>query len=209
MCFAPALNRLLAASYDELTGRKVNWVIAGSGATHLQGVQLTPRDIDVLMQTRRGVFEFARLMRPFTPAECFSDPVAESEEWYSSGELPILADEPDPHKATWTFGRWYIEGFKVEVAHIEPPVDYLDTKGRDSGIWENGPEVWPYIRCVSWEGYKVPVVPLEIQIHTSLNRGLDSRVRSIVDVIGTQDFDRHLLELSLTEEQKKQLVDVL
>lgn len=209
MCFARALNRLLTASYEELTGRRVNWVVAGSAATRLQGVNLTPRDIDVLMQMRRGVFEFARLMGPFTPAACPSDPVGENEEWYSSEKLPILVDDPDPHNTTWTFGRWYIEGFKAEVAHIKPPADYLETKRRDSGIWECGPEVWPHVRYVSWEGYRVPVVPLEIQLHTSLNRGLDSRVRNILDVLGTQGFDRHLLELSLTEEQKKQLVDIL
>ena len=63
----------------------------------------------------------------------------------------------------------YIDDFKVEAAHIEPPPGHPGAKD-GVGIWEAGPEIWPYVQNVLFADYQVPVVPLEIQMGTTLQR---------------------------------------
>ena len=209
MCFFTTLNRMLAATYEDLRNSEIRWILVGSGATLLQGVNLSPGDIDVLMQTPGGVYVFARSMEEFTPEDCPVHHADDPDQWYSSRNLPVLADEPNSQEAVWTFGRWYIDGFKVEVSHIEPPADYLGTKDDDAGLWEAGPEVWPHVNRVAWEGYDIPVVPLEIQLHTNMKRSLEDRVQKIVEVFRTRGYDRNLINLGLTADEKTRLAGLL
>ncbi len=205
MGFTRTLSEVLSISYRKLRNEGISWAIVGSAATALQGVHLSPGDIDLLMQTPAAVFDFSEMMSPLTPAE----PVHDLQEWYSWAEVPVLADDPDPQKTVWTFGRWRIGGFKVEAAHIQPPADYLEVKREGSGIWECGPEVWPHIKHVPWGDYELVVVPLEIQLHTCMSRELDDRVHRIVAVMRSEGYDGRLIDLSLTGEQKTRFNDSL
>jgi hypothetical protein len=69
-----------------------------------------------------------------------------------------------------------------------------------AGIWEAGPEIWPHIRMVYFGGRPVPVVPLEIQLETSLSRGLEDRVAAIIAAIREGGYDRDLVEMALNRE---------
>jgi hypothetical protein len=194
MLWQEILARMLAHLAASLDKEWAPWALIGSAATAVQGCAVQPNDLDFLAQAPGGVQRFAALLSAETPPIC---PVgADDEEWFSSQELPVRSG-PDPYGFQWTFGRWYVDGFKVEMAHIVPPAK----AALGYGIWEAGPGIWPHIRVVDWKGYQVPVVPLEIQLGTSLQRKLTTRVDAIVPVLWEQGFDDRLLRQSLTRAQ--------
>ena len=97
---------------------------------------------------------------------------------------------------TW---RWLVEGIKVEIAHIAAPQRF-PTSADGAGIWEAGPEIWTYIRQVSLGAHRVPVAPLEIQLETAMQRGLEERTSEIVSVLQKRGYDRDLVGRALTKE---------
>ena len=187
------LEDVLGRVHPLLGQDESRWVVVGSVATVLQGCELTPGDIDVLAYRPEGVQRFAERMAACTPPRC--EHGTDHEDWYSSQEH-LLSVGPDDYGFYWHFGRWFIEGVKVEIAHLTPPEGFpLSESG--AGIWEGGAEIWPHVREVDFAGYRVPVVPLEIQLETSLGRGLEARVAEIVRVLRARGYDRDLIERSL------------
>lgn len=177
------------------------WAVGGSGATALQGVNIVPNDIDILAHEPAGVFGFAELLSSYAPAHC--DYMPGDEHWVSSKEMPVQADsKPDEYGMIWHFARWYLDGFKVEVAHIAPPSGF-PRSGQGIGIWENGPEIWDYIHTVPFEGYQVPVIPLEIQLETCLSRELQERIDGILAVFDANGYQTNLLHQSLSSKNLK------
>lgn len=143
-----------------------------------------------------GVTRFARLLADTLPPTCAHPPGHDL--WWSSQALPVAADEPDPAGFQWHFARIVLDGFKVEIAHIAPPRS-LAGSGDGGGIWEAGPEIWPYVRTVPFAGYQVPVVPLEIQLKTALDRGQEDRVGEIRRTLSENGCNVTLLRKSLGE----------
>ena len=197
MVWKSILEQVLALVYEPLEREGIRWTVLGSVATALQGCAVTPNDLDLLTFTPGGVYRVAELMAPHAPAVC--ELSNEDEAWFSSAALPVSSG-PDPFGFSWHFGRWHVDGFKVEVAHITPP-DRFPASADGAGIWEAGREVWPHVRRVPFAGYQVPVVPLEIQLHTSMSRGLESRVEAIATTLEAQGHDTALLKLALSREQ--------
>lgn len=196
------LIQLLGKVYNFLENQNVGWVIMGSTSTALHGINIIPKDIDILMEKSDDVYHFANLMHEFTVEKCeISDP--HNSKWKSSKELPVFAEDPNPEEAVWHFGRWYINDFKVEVAHIEPPENYLKNKKPKSGIWEGGPEVWTYVNSIKLQEYNIPVIPLEIQLETNLKRNFNSRISKIIEYFKLNGYDKNLLEISLSEKNMK------
>ena len=202
MSWEPVLELVLEIVYDSLEHDQVRWTIVGSVASALQGCQLAPNDVDFLAMNPEGVYRFAELMSLYTPPRCDYPPGDDN--WHSSEELLVIPppDHPDPHEYMWHFARWYVDGFKTEIAHIAPPVGQ-PTSSDGAGIWEAGPEVWPYVRYIQFAGYQVPAVPLEIQLETNLSRGLENRVDEIIAVLQENGYDCALIQKSLTSEHLK------
>ncbi len=192
MVWRPILKQVLAVVYDSLERDKVRWTILGSTATALQGCRVVPNDIDILTFSPDGVYSFAELMSVYTPPKCDYEPGDDN--WRSSKELAVSAD-------TWHFGRWYVDGFKVEVAHIAASEGYSSDGG--TGIWEAGPEVWPHIRSVPFAGYQVPVVPLEIQLQTNFDRGLDDRINEIIIIFQNNGYNSALIQKCLATKHQE------
>ena len=192
------VKEVLDVLSDPLQREEVRWTVVGSVATALQGCDITPNDLDLLTATPAGVQRIAELMAPYAPALC---PISnEDESWYSSAALPVSSG-PDPFGFIWHFGRWFVDGFKVEAAHIIPPAGF-PSSAEGAGIWEAGTEIWPYVRRVPFGAHQVPVVPLEIQLHTSMSRGLARRVEAITAALRAQGSDGELLHKALNEEQR-------
>jgi hypothetical protein len=144
-----------------------------------------------------GVYHFATLMTGFAPA--LPSHPREHEEWLSSHAEPVSVG-PDDYGFHWYFARWVIDGVKVEVAHIVPP-EGSDTSESGTGIWEAGAEIWPHVYEVPFRSLTIPVVPLEIQLGTSLSRGLTPRVETILTVLRRRGYDERLLRRVLRPEQ--------
>jgi hypothetical protein len=179
------------------------WCLIGSAATALQGIDVAPRDLDMLARRPEIVFRFAELMADFAPD---TNPYPDDmERWLSSAEKPVKVDEPNLEEFVWHFGRWVVDGFEVEVAHIVPPAGMRF----DDGMWEAGPKIWNHVKHAKLGNWDIPVVPLEIQLQTNLGRKLDSRVENIVRRFRENGHDRELLGSALSEANRKRLEELL
>ena len=196
MSWELCLNTVLAVAQPILTGDELRCAVIGSAATAVQGCRVTPRDIDLLAIEPGVPIHFAKLMSAHTPEQCPHAP--DHADWLSSAETPLWIG-PDDYGFTWRFGRWLVEGMKVEIAHIVAPQGF-PTSEYGAGVWEAGPEIWPHVRRVSFGEYRIPVVPLEIQLETAMQRGLEERAAEIVSVLQNSGYDHDLLRRALTKE---------
>ena len=194
MTWKMALEMVLSHAHSLFTGDEPRCAVIGSAASALQGCEVSPRDIDLLAIQPGVVYRFAELMTAHTPPRCEHPPG--HADWLSSVELPVSAG-PDDYGFVWHFGRWLVESVKVEMAHIVAPEGF-PTSEDGAGIWEAGPEIWPHLRRVSFACYQVRVVPLEIQLETSLQRGLEERLAAIQAVLQTEGADSGLLQRALS-----------
>lgn len=197
MSWERALNTVLRVAPPLFGGDERRCAVIGSVASALQGCQLSPRDLDLLAIRPDEVTRFAELMWAYTPKSV--EHPTDHADWLSSQEKP-LSIGPDDYGFVWHFGRWLVDGVKVEMAHIAAPEGFpMSADG--GGIWEAGSEIWPYIRMISFGGRPVPVVPLEIQLETSMSRGLEDRVTEIIAVFQQAGYDRKLVEKALKPER--------
>ncbi len=196
MSWQLALNAILDLTQPLFAGDEPQCVIIGSVASALQGCQVSPGDIDVLAVKAEVVYRFAAQMSAYTLPQCAYAPG--DEKWLSSEEMLVSAG-PDDYGFVWHFGRWEVDGVKVEIAHIVAPAGF-PTSEDGAGIWEAGPEIWPLIRKVMFAGHAVPVVPLEVQLETNLSRGLEERSAEIIAVLHQRGYDRKLVQKALNRQ---------
>jgi hypothetical protein len=187
---------VLQATFQRLQHSHTGWALIGSAAAALHGCHVTPRDLDFLTVEPKGVYRFAQGMGPWTPPKMAR--LADGQEWFSTAEMPVESSVDD-WGFHWHFARWLVDGLKVEVAHLRAPAGFPMADDR-AGIWEAGPEIWPYVHTVSFAGFAVPVVPLEIQLQTAFQRGMDERAAEIVATLGRRGSDEALLERALAAE---------
>ena len=185
---------ILKTIIAKIESTKLDWVVIGSLASKLQGCTIHPRDIDILVKDPKSVAILADKFSKYFKKESQHESITEEgEEWWSTEAKPV--DESiDQWGFKWTFARWEMVRYKVEIAHIAPPAGKeLFTKG----IWEAGPDVWDYIITVNKSGYSIPVVPLEIQLETNLGRGLSERVDDIISVMKKKGYNKELVKKAL------------
>ncbi|TFG28419.1 hypothetical protein EU527_17310 [Candidatus Thorarchaeota archaeon] len=93
-------------------------------------------------------------------------------------------------------GRWIIDNVKIEVAYFKSEQS-VSTSRKQKHIWENSPDMYPYLRTVEFNSYQIDVIPLEIQLNTNLLRGLDARVTEILRVLGLGQVDTNLIKKAI------------
>lgn len=196
-----ALEVFLKRTSSGLEESKRQWAIIGSVASVLQGCQLKPKDLDIIVKEPSTVYFINGLLKEFLvessgEKDFFEE--AEDDWWLSSKEEPV-SQGPDQWGFTWIFARWLINDVRVEVAHITPPDGFLE---RTEGLWEAGPEVWPHIKKVSFRKFQVSVVPLEIQLETNYSREIEERINNIIRVLRRRGFNRELIEKALSKQHK-------
>ena len=173
---APALDQAsgwrmaLQHAVVRLADTRIEWLVIGSAASALQGVEIEPRDVDLLLRTREDLMAFARKMHGLTP----SSPEAplSVEDWRSSQAQPIKT-ETFPGAFTWHKAAWDIEGVRLDATAIEN--NGVPDSLHGDGVWEGGDHVWSFVA----RAQDLPVVALEVQLESCLRRDLDSRARAI------------------------------
>jgi hypothetical protein len=153
-----------------LADTRIEWLVIGSAASALQGVEIEPRDVDLLFRTREDLMAFVRKMHGLTP----SSPEAplSVEDWRSSQAQPIKT-ETFPGAFTWHKAAWDIEGVRLDATVIEN--NGVPDSLHGDGVWEGGDHVWSFVT----RAQDLPVVALEVQLESCLRRDLDSRARAI------------------------------
>jgi hypothetical protein len=173
-------ERSLITVLELMSDSAAEWMVVGSAATALQGVSIDPGDIDILARHPRDVNTIAALLGTYV-AE--TSPSTDHEDFLSTSASPTTTSGD----GVWTFGRWWVSGTKVEVAHI------ADDPGSGAVIETAGHEVWRHRRNIHWRGFDVSVVPLEIQLATSRSRALTYRPDAIAQFLAVHGEDSELL----------------
>ena len=141
------------------------WAVAGSTATALHGVPLTPHDIDIVTD-KRGAAAIAKRLKDFTI-------------------LPMEWRETDQYASY--FGRFKVDGAKVEV------MGDLRIKG-EGGITFRF-NLWSDVRKIKFADFTIHLVPLEYQLVANmLIKGKEERVKVIARYLRDHGYDRELLE---------------
>ena len=127
----------------------VDWWLAGSGALAVRGVEVSPRDLDVITDAA-GAQRLGELL-----VDALVEPVFVSDGWV----------------ARW-WGRAFL-GARVEwVAEVASSVDEPDPV-------DFGPLAAASLERVRWHGHDLRVPPLELQLAVAERRGLEERVEAI------------------------------
>ena len=144
---APALDQAsgwrmaLQHAVVRLADTRIEWLVIGSAASALQGVEIEPRDVDLLFRTREDLMAFVRKMHGLTP----SSPEAplSVEDWRSSQAQPIKT-ETFPGAFTWHKAAWDIEGVRLDATAIEN--NGVPDSLHGDGVWEGGDPSGPLSR---------------------------------------------------------------
>jgi hypothetical protein len=158
----------LATVAERLNRLGVEWMLLGSAATALRGAAIVPGDIDIGLLASEDV---ARAAAVLPMAE-----VGDSVEWVSTAAQPVLRFGSDGE--TWTFGRWFVDGVKVELAHIDAP------EVAELMVETRSPLVWSEREMLICRGQRVPVVPVEVQLATMVARQQHTRVEATLAAVG-------------------------
>lgn len=179
---------MLATVAEQLNGNCIEWMLLGSAATALHGVAIVPGDIDIAVLAADDVARAATVLP--TPELVEFD---EQADWISTAAEPTLRFDHAGER--WTFGRWMIDGVKVELAHIDAPaVAALMIETR-------APLVWRERQTLDCHGQPVPTVPIEVQLATMIARQQDTRIDATTAAIDTSRFTMKLLRRAISDKQ--------
>ena len=179
---------VLAAVAKQLNGGRIEWMLLGSAATALRGAAIVPGDIDIAVRTAGDITRAA--VRLPTPAALQPD---DPPDWISTAAEPALHFGDAGER--WTFGRWIIDGVKVELAHIDAPaVAHLMIETR-------APLVWRARETLECHGHPVPTVPIEVQLATMAARQQHTRIDATIAAMAGTPVNAQLLRRAISDKQ--------
>ncbi|HUT82686.1 MAG TPA: hypothetical protein VMZ29_15935 [Candidatus Bathyarchaeia archaeon] len=204
MYWSKSLTIFLKENYAFLNNYDFEWSIIGSIASVLQGCQLIPNDIDIIIDNSKTIQLLGERMKKYSKKEKSEGDIFTSN-WLSSQEQPVF-EGTDQWGFHWDYVAWKIARSEVQVAHITAPKEFHE---KFKGIWEAGPKIYPHLKQVHFDKYIIPVVPLEIQLETNMTRGLTERVQEIVRVFRENGYDHQLLTIALDQNHLEQFEDLM
>lgn len=170
-------------------GDQVLWMLVGSAATRLQGASVEPGDVDVLVHPDTTDEDMQHLAEAFTRYAVPKSDTAGPDHFLSALDEPLVRTQD----GSWLFGRWVIEGCKLEMARIRVdlgPAAIVETMG--SAVWDTR-------RTVQWRGHRVPVVPLEVQLATIVSRQQTDRECAVRATLADRGPDLELLRQAMAD----------
>ena len=154
--------KVLKLIESKLRGSGVRWVLAGSVSLALQGVNVSPNDIDILTD-KEGAFEINRIFKDY--------------------EVKPVRFRRSRFFQSY-FGEFKIEGVKVEIMG--------DLKELVEGEWRSLSQRLSTSRIIEVEGIKLPVSPLEDQLksYQALRRKKNSsKIQRIREALARENLD--------------------
>ncbi|MBM7603045.1 hypothetical protein JOC75_001015 [Metabacillus crassostreae] len=194
----------------ELIARKIDkegipFVFAGSVSSLIQGCDITPGDIDILVPQSIQVHKIALILSEYLMEES-NDPNTRIETWVATTAMPVKKFV-DYASNEWTFSRLFVDGVKLEIANIQPVNNEEYING--SGFWENGPHIWQHTILIPFKDIELPIIPLEIQLETNMNRNLESRINEIIKVIRSKGYNEKLIDYALNQTNRKKFQEII
>lgn len=142
-------EQALLTFMQKVEQQDIQWYLAGSAALAARGLDIAPRDLDLITDDA-GAHSLGDLL-----FDMLVQPVEDSRGWISN----------------W-FGRAFFHTRIEWIGGISENVD-------ENGMTEYGPAAASRLETINWRGYNILVPPLDIQLEVSRRRGLDERVRTI------------------------------
>jgi hypothetical protein len=146
---APPWEQSLEHLHGLLAAADVDWLLGGSVALAVRGVEVAPRDIDFVVSEMEAA---ARALRH------------------------LLIEPPIRAYGQW-FAEWFARGWngtRIEwVAETRPELDDHDWTS------DIGPDAAARSETIEWRGLSLRVPPLDLQLAVCRERGLDERVAAI------------------------------
>ncbi len=167
-----SLEKALLEVSDTLSSRGIRWVLVGSTASYLHGLEIAPKDLDIVVEAER-VYEVDRLL-----ASKFT--VVRRVRYSSSGLY-------SSH-----FGVFSVHGVEVDImADLEICREY----GCLKLVFD---EVYAHSKTVTVGGAHVRLTPLEWQLVANVMiPGKEERVKAILDALKTRGVNREALSSAL------------
>jgi hypothetical protein len=148
--YSKAMRRI----YKSLQNRPLNWVVTGSFSFALQGVPVTPRDID--------------LQTDLAAALAIEQLLAK----YVVRKVKFSTDD----KIRSHFGELSIHGVKIEIMG--------DVQKRsEDGSWEKPVDLDEHKRFVEFRGMTLPVLTLEYEYEAYMKLGRFEQAKKLKDAI--------------------------
>ncbi len=171
------IRRALSTLLERLPGSSIEWKLGGSVALALQGLEISPRDVDLFLPSG----DAARLT-----AETLGEFVESLPHWRASEPFASY------------YGHCRIEGVEIDLIGelvIETPQGSVQL-GVDSLLWRRE-------SFLPFQGRKVSSIPLEIQLVTYyLMPKREERVNQITSLLKAR-VDLELLDTFLSEQRIK------
>ena len=150
MSYSKAMRRI----YRSLHDKPVNWVVTGSFSFALQGVPVTPDDIDLQADLAGALAIEQHLLK------------------YVVRKVKFSTNE----KIRSHFGELLINGVKVEImGDIQ--------KRREDGSWEKPVDLEPYKQFVEFRGMTIPVLALEYEYEAYMKLGRFEKAEVLKEAI--------------------------
>jgi hypothetical protein len=151
----PPWDEALDAVAMRLRAARADWYLAGSAALAVRGIDIVPRDLDlVVAQAPRAI-------------EALADVQTE----------PVSVNRPGSWIARW-FGRAFLRARVEWIADVDPAID---TNGSPN---EYGPAAAARLERVRWQDHELVLAPLDVQLAVTEQRGLAARAETIRDFLG-------------------------
>lgn len=135
---------------NRIEGQPIDWYLVGSASLAVRGMNVSPRDLDVVLVSEADVLRVRDLMLDVTV-----EPFARSDGWI----------------AGW-FGRTYLHARLEFVGVVVPGVD-------DYGVCDFGPAAAARLETIEWRGRSLRVPPVDLLLAVTEARGLADRAAEI------------------------------
>lgn len=145
---------------ERLKDKDINWAIFGSVSLALQGVNVEPRDIDILTD-KKGALKIRNALKDYE----FKEIKFREDEWKKKRE-----GIKEPIKIKSYYGELEINGIKVEVAgELQKFINEKWTK----------PQIPKERKLIKVNGFGVPIIPLERELEAYRELGRKEKAKKI------------------------------
>jgi hypothetical protein len=145
----------LEATSLRLSAERVAWFLVGSAALAVRGIEVVPRDLDLVV----------------------GDPEAATEAFRNVETEPVTVNRPGAWIARW-FGRAFVHARVEWIADVDPAADSFAAPN------DYGAEAESRLETVRWHDHDLQLTPLDLQLAVTESRGLTERAAAIRDFLG-------------------------
>lgn len=163
------IRKVLLKIASILSSKRIKWVLVGSTASHLHGLNIVPKDIDILVELKR-VYEVDELL---------------------ASRLNII------RRVKQSSDRLYSSHYGVFEAHNVKVEVMADLKmRREYGVLKlDFDEIYSFSKEIKVNGVCIRVIPLEWQLVANLMiPGKERRVKAILTLLKVKGIEREVLD---------------